>query len=42
MLRDIPGLTVSRIAAGLQMEGTWNFADELTGARASGSVRDNG
>ena len=30
MLRDIPGLTVTRIASGLPMGGDLEFADELT------------
>ena len=34
MLRDIPGLTVSRIASGLPMGGDLEFADELTLGRA--------
>ena len=34
MLRDIPGLTVSRIASGLPMGGGLEFADELTLGRA--------
>ena len=34
MLRDIPGLTVTRIASGLPMGGDLEFADELTLGRA--------
>ena len=34
MLRDIPGLAVSRIASGLPMGGDLEFADELTLGRA--------
>jgi len=34
MLRDIPGLTISRIASGLPMGGDLEFADELTLGRA--------
>ena len=34
ILRDIPGLTVSRIASGLPMGGDLEFADELTLGRA--------
>src|ERR1700754_2995444 len=34
MMRDIPGLTVTRIAAGLPMGGDLEFADELTLGRA--------
>jgi len=34
VLRDIPGLTVSRIASGLPMGGDLEFADELTLGRA--------
>lgn len=34
MLRDIPGLTVTRIASGLPMGGDLAFADELTLGRA--------
>ena len=34
MLRDIPGLTVSRIASGSPMGGDLEFADELTLGRA--------
>jgi recombination protein RecR len=34
MLRDIPGLIVSRIASGLPMGGDLEFADELTLGRA--------
>jgi recombination protein RecR len=34
MLRDIPGLMVSRIASGLPMGGDLEFADELTLGRA--------
>ena len=34
MLRDIPGLTVTRIAPGLPMGGDLEFADELTLGRA--------
>ncbi|EUA78576.1 toprim domain protein [Mycobacterium xenopi 4042] len=30
VLRDIPGLTVTRIASGLPMGGDLEFADELT------------
>ena len=35
MLRDIPGLTVTRIASGLPMGGDLEFADELTLGRRS-------
>ena len=34
ILRDIPGLTVTRIASGLPMGGDLEFADELTLGRA--------
>jgi recombination protein RecR len=34
MLRDIPGLSVTRIASGLPMGGDLEFADELTLGRA--------
>ena len=34
MLRDFPGLTVSRLASGLPMGGDLEFADELTLGRA--------
>ena len=34
VLRDIPGLTVTRIASGLPMGGDLEFADELTLGRA--------
>ncbi len=34
MLRDFPGLTVTRLASGLPMGGDLEFADELTLARA--------
>jgi recombination protein RecR len=34
MLRDIPDLTVTRIASGLPMGGDLEFADELTLGRA--------
>src|SRR5206468_11820402 len=34
MLRDFPGLTVTRLAAGLPMGGDLEFADELTLSRA--------
>jgi len=34
ILRDIPGLIVSRIASGLPMGGDLEFADELTLGRA--------
>jgi recombination protein RecR len=34
MLRDIPGLRVTRIASGLPMGGDLEFADELTLSRA--------
>ena len=34
MLRDIPGLSVTRIASGLPMGGDLEFADELTLSRA--------
>lgn len=34
MLRDIPGLTVTRLASGLPMGGDLEFADELTLGRA--------
>ena len=34
MLRDIPGLTVTRIASGLPMGGDLEFADEMTLGRA--------
>jgi len=34
MLRDIPGLAVTRIASGLPMGGDLEFADELTLGRA--------
>ncbi|EOM75137.1 recombination protein RecR [Rhodococcus rhodnii] len=34
MLRDFPGLTVSRLASGLPMGGDIEFADELTLGRA--------
>jgi recombination protein RecR len=34
VLRDIPGLTVSRTASGLPMGGDLEFADELTLGRA--------
>lgn len=34
MLRDVPGLTVSRLASGLPMGGDLEFADELTLGRA--------
>jgi recombination protein RecR len=34
MLRDFPGLTVTRLASGLPMGGDLEFADELTLGRA--------
>jgi recombination protein RecR len=34
LLRDFPGLTVSRLASGLPMGGDLEFADELTLGRA--------
>jgi recombination protein RecR len=34
MLRDIPGLSVTRLASGLPMGGDLEFADELTLGRA--------
>jgi len=34
ILRDIPGLTVTRLASGLPMGGDLEFADELTLGRA--------
>ena len=40
MLRDIPGLTVSRIASGLPMGGDLEFADELTLGRALSGRRE--
>ena len=42
MLRDIPGLTVSRIASGLPMGGDLEFADELTLGRALVRAPRNG
>ena len=40
MLRDIPGLMVSRIASGLPMGGDLEFADELTLGRALSGRRE--
>ena len=40
ILRDIPGLTVSRIASGLPMGGDLEFADELTLGRALSGRRE--
>ena len=34
MLRDFPGLQVTRLASGLPMGGDLEFADELTLGRA--------
>ena len=34
LLRDFPGLTVTRLASGLPMGGDLEFADELTLGRA--------
>ena len=39
VLRDIPGLTVTRIASGLPMGGDLEFADELTLGRAMSGRR---
>lgn len=40
VLRDIPGLTISRIASGLPMGGDLEFADELTLGRALAGRRE--
>lgn len=40
MMRDIPGLTVSRLASGLPMGGALEFADELTLGRALSGRRE--
>ena len=40
ILRDIPGLMVSRIASGLPMGGDLEFADELTLGRALSGRRE--
>ena len=40
MMRDIPGLTVSRLASGLPMGGDLEFADELTLGRALSGRRE--
>ncbi|NLE81670.1 MAG: recombination protein RecR [Rhodococcus sp.] len=40
MLRDFPGLTVSRLASGLPMGGDLEFADELTLGRALSGRRE--
>eukprot|EP01133_Synstelium_polycarpum_P027192 gene27193-32753_t len=42
MMRDIPGLTVSRLASGLPMGGDLEFADELTLGRALSGRREFG
>ncbi|BBZ64882.1 recombination protein RecR [Mycolicibacterium insubricum] len=42
VLRDIPGLTVTRIASGLPMGGDLEFADELTLGRALAGRRAMG
>ena len=34
LLRDFPGLTVTKLASGLPMGGDLEFADELTLGRA--------
>jgi recombination protein RecR len=34
LLRDVPGLTVTRIASGLPVGGDLEYADELTLGRA--------
>jgi len=39
MLRDFPGLTVTRLASGLPMGGDLEFADELTLGRAMSGRR---
>lgn len=40
MLRDFPGLTVTRLASGLPMGGDLEFADELTLGRALSGRRE--